>query len=157
MGSPVSQLGILSNLYLNTGTYNSPVWAAVGLVGDCTVTAEWDEAEASSRLSRGKLSSKSMLALEIAGKLLASKTDTSYATLMSAMANDNVINVMALNGSSNSNGVRGWMFDAQIFKANEDQGLNVAVSDEFSLKPTFSGNAPNQVLVTAGAPVMTSF
>lgn len=153
--TPKTQLGVLSNLYLNTGTYATPTFAPVTLVGDCTVSAPWDEGDASSRASRVKMASKTMLGLAVNAKILASLTDAGYTTILNALASDDVVNVMVLNGAMDVNGVRGWMFDAQVFKGDEDQGTGAVVFTDVDFKPCFTGNPPNHVLVASGAPVMS--
>jgi hypothetical protein len=155
MATPTVQLGILSDLYLNNGTYNTPNTSAVLLVGDMTVPAKWDVADIPIRFSRMKLKAKTMVDVGVTGKLLASKADANYTTILNAMNADTVLNVFALNGGINTNGVRGYMFDSQVVNATEDQGPGAVVFDEFELIPTYTGNAPNAVLVTAGAPVLT--
>lgn len=157
MSTPAVQTGILSTLNLNGGTFGSPSWSAVGLVGDLKLDAKWDVAEYLIRAFRVKFKQKTALDLSITGKLLASLTNASYTTMLSAMLNDDILDVMCLNGPSSTNGVRGYRFEAQIIDASEDQGPTGVVWNDFALVPVYGGtNAPKSVLVTTGAPVFTS-
>ena len=155
--NPDVLLGILSNLYVNGGTYGSPTWAAVGLVGDMQLPAKWDVVEVPVRLSRLKLKAKTMMDCGITGKLLSSATNTLYTTLRAAMLGDDVLDVMALNGGNDQNGCRGFRFDVQVVNTSQDLGTGVVVFDDFELIPVFTVNTPKSVLVTSGAPVLTAF
>ncbi len=156
MATPKVQLGILSTLYYNSGTFGTPVWVAVGLVGDLQVPAKWDVVELPIRASRVKFKNKTMIDVGITGKLLASGTDAAVLALMAAMLNDDVIDVMALNGTSATNGAKGFRFEAQVVNATEDQGTGVVVFEDFELIPVYTANPPKSVIVTTGAPVFTT-
>lgn len=157
MSTPAVQLGILSTLSINGGTFGSPTWTAVTLVGDLKVDSKWDVAEILIRAYRLKFKAKTALDVSITGKLLASLTNANYTVLLAAMLNDDIVDVMALNGPPTLNGARGYRFEAQVIDASEDQGPTGVVWNDFALVPVYGGtNAPKSVLVTTGAPVYTS-
>lgn len=157
MSTPAVQLGILSTLSINGGTFGSPTWTAVTLVGDLKVDSKWDVAEILIRAHRMKFKAKTALDVSITGKLLASLTNANYTVLLAAMLNDDIVDVMALNGSATVNGVRGYRFECQVVDASEDQGPTGVVWNDFQLVPVYGGtNAPKSVLVTSGAAVFTS-
>jgi len=151
-----TQLGVLSKLYVNTATFGTPTWSEVPLVGDCALSAEWDWAEALTRFSRMKLGAKTMLGADVKAKLRTDLTDANYTTILNALFTDGIVDIMVLNGSSSTNGVRGVRFESQVISGNEDQGTGVVVFDEVTFKPALTGNAPQSVLVTSGAPVFTA-
>jgi hypothetical protein len=157
MSVPSSLLGILSDLYYNTGTHGSPTWVAISLVGDLKVAGKWDTTDLPIRASRAKFKQKTVLDFGVTGKLLSSLTDTAYLAVLAAMLGDTIIDVMALNGSNATNGAHGWRFDAQVVQFEEDQGPGAVVFDDFELIPVYSANAPSSVVVTTGAPVYTAF
>lgn len=150
------QLGILAKLYLNTGTYGTPTWAAVSLVGDLTVNAKWDVVEVLTRASRMKLKVKTMLDAGVSGKMLNSLDDTSYTTIANALNADTTLDFLALTAGNTTNGARGYRFDAQVTNGTQDQGTGAAIFDDFELIPVPSANAPKSVLVASGAPVYTA-
>jgi hypothetical protein len=153
-GGPL--LGILANLYFNTGTYGSPTWSAVKLVGDLTVGGEWNSGKVVTRASRVEYEAMTTLKLACSGKLKADLTDTNYLALIAAMVAGTVINIMALDATSTTTGSQGWMYDAQVKKGNQDQTPEGVIFTEFEITPYPSGNPAQHALVTAGAPVFTA-
>lgn len=151
------RLGRDAKLYVNTASFGSPTWSAIDNVSDLTLTAEWDEAEASTRESKMKLKVKTLAGVEVSGKLKFDLTDTNTGTLLDAMVADTVIDVLVLNGTSATNGARGFRFECQVHAANEDQGLGAVVFEDFKLKPVPSANAKQSAKVASGAPVFTAF
>lgn len=157
MATPTTLLGILAKLYYNTGgSYGSPTWTAIDLVGDLQVPAKWDIAEAIIRASRIKFKNKTALDIGITGKLLASLTNTAFLAVAAAMINDDVLDVMALNASNSTNGAKGYRFDCQVVNNTEDQGAGNIIWDDFELVPALTANTPKTVLVATGAPVFTA-
>jgi hypothetical protein len=156
MSIPNAMLGILAKFYLNGGTYGSPSWTAVGLIGDLKVPAKWDIQEVLTRATRLKQKVKTMLDVDITGTLKTDLTDTSYTTLYAAMLNDDIVDVMCLTGGNTTNGVRGWRFDAQVVNMSQDQGPTAVIFDEFGLIPVPSTNLPKSVAVASGAAAFTA-
>lgn len=156
MATPKTLLGILSKLYYNTANYASPTWSPIGLVGDLQIPAKWDVSDILVRLSRVKFKNKTALDIGVTGKLLTSQTDTAFLAVAAAMVNDDVLDVLALNGANSANGCKGFRFDAQVVNTTEDQGAGNVVWDDFELVPALTANLPASVLVTAGAPVFAT-
>jgi hypothetical protein len=157
MSNP-AKIGILAVAYLNTGSYSTPTWVAVTSISDWKVGAKWDEGEASTRLSRMKLAIKTMVGIEISGKLRAANSgDATYTTIRAALVTDAQLDMMILDGPSGTNGVNGFRADFQVFDGSQDQGLNAVVFDEVTFKPSpnTDGNY-NSVLVSGSAPVFTA-
>jgi hypothetical protein len=152
-----ARLGIKSGAYLNSGSYGSPTWTLVTCISDLSVKPAWKEADGSTRASRLELSVKTMLGLQITGKIRADSGDTNWTSIMAALLSDSPLDMMILNGLSTVNGTIGYRCDFQLYDASEDQGLNAVVFDDIMLKPTVSANSNYQtVLVTTGAPVFTA-
>lgn len=158
MASAAAKLGLKCVAYLNSASYATPTWTAVVAVSDWKVSAPWDEGDASTRESRLKLALKTLLGLEISGKLRNSNSgDNNYTTIMAALVTDAQLDMMILNGNENTNGVSGFRASFQVFDGSEDQGLGAVVFDEIKLKPTPNADSNyNSVLVTAGAAVFTA-
>ena len=144
------KLGIKAKLYYNDGTYESPDWVELSLVSDLTVNPTWDESEANDRSSRIKRSAKTLLGLEISGMLKKKPLDDGYELMMNAMVGDDVLDLLILDGQNDTEGVRGWRCDFQVFSASEDQGLSTVIYEAFTLKPTCSDHTPYAVRVAAG-------
>lgn len=152
-----ASLGRNAKAYLNTGTHGVPTWAEIPQVSDLTAAGAWDTAEASTRESAVKMAVKTLVDLSVSGKLKFVAGDTNQATIIEAFYNPaTTIDVMILNGASNTNGTYGVRYDCQVTSKDEDQGLGVAIFDGFKLMPTPSANLPSWVKVTAGAPVFTT-
>ena len=154
---PSARLGINSAAYLNTGTFGSPTWTLITCISDWSVKPTWKEADGSTRGSRLELSVKTMLGLQISGKIRADSGDTNWVTIMAALLSDSPLDILILNGLKTVNGSIGYRCDFQMYDGSEDQGLNAVVFDDIMLKPTVSANSNySTVLVTAGAPVFTA-
>lgn len=150
------KLGRDAVLYYNTASFGSPTWTAIPQVSDLSVTAEWDEAEASTRESKMKLKVKTLLGAEVAAKLKVVPSDTALGVIVAALFSDAVVDILVLNGTNATNGCYGFRFECQVHSANEDQGLGNAIFDEVKFKPCPTVNAKQSVLVTTGAPVFTT-
>lgn len=154
MSTPTAKLGLKCKAYRNTNTFASPTWSAINCISDFQVAPKWDEAEASSRETRLKLALKTLLGLEITGKLRASDAnDANYTAIVAAITGDQQLDLMILNGASTTDGVTGFRASFQLFDATEDQGLGSVVYDQVVLKPSpnTDGNYFT-VLVGSGAP-----
>jgi hypothetical protein len=158
MSAPGTKPGFACVAYLNTNTYASPSWSPITAISDFNVAPKFDAADAPSRISRIKLTIKTLMALEIGGKLKASDVnDANYTTIRAALITDVALDLMILNGSSSTNGATGFRCGFQVHDATEDQGLGVQVYDDVVFKPcpNTDGNY-NSVLVATGAPVFTA-
>ena len=149
------RLGIRSNLWINSGTENTPAWNLLDLISDCNVNAPWDEGDASSRQSRVKMSEPTMLGLEITGKVRVknSELNAAYLLMMAANRDDSPIDVLVLNGQMTENGVDGFRAYMKVFNWGEDQSLGVVLYKDFTLKPCIppgSGQVPKYARVTGG-------
>jgi hypothetical protein len=149
-------LGINAKLYRNSGTYGSPTWTPIDNVGDLSVNPPWEEGDATTRGSRVKLSQKTVMALEVTGKIRADLTDTEYLAMADAGNQDTVNDYLVLSATSATNGARGFRFDGQVHVSAQDQNLGSVIFDDFTLKPTPSANKVQRVTVTAGAPVFVA-
>lgn len=148
-------LGILAKVYRNTGSYGSPTWSECALFSDVNVSPAWDEGSADARESRIKQVRKTMLGLEVTGKMKKKIADANYEAFMNALLSDAVLDVLVLDGPKETEGVRGWRFDAQVFTGTEDQAMNVgALYVDLKLAPSLDTNAPLAVKVAAG-PTLT--
>lgn len=150
------KLGVTSKIYLNTGTYGTPVWDELTCVSDLAVNAAWDEADGSSRASRVKQASKTLMALEITGRAKVSDTGTDFIAIWEAIHSDTPLDLMILNGGSTSNGVRGYRGDFNVFSGSEDQAMANELFLDFVLKPATSDNPTKYAVVASGAPVFTT-
>jgi|HubBroStandDraft_2_1064218.scaffolds.fasta_scaffold1060517_1 hypothetical protein len=149
-------LGILSKAYRNTGSYSSPTWSEITLIGDASVDETWKEGDATVRLARNTQMAKTVADLEFTPKVRSDLTDANFQAIWAAAQNDTIIDMMILNGPSTTSGVVGFRFDSQVFKGKEDQGPDKVLFYEFSFKPTLSSNPAKYVIVSGGAPTYTS-
>lgn len=147
-------IGLNAKAYRNTGSRESPTLSEMTLISDLSVNPAWDEADASARESRIKQSVKTLLMLDITGKMKKKPGDANYEALMDAMLSDGVLELFILDGDKDTVGVRGWRADFQVFSTNEDQSMTNVLFEEFSLKPSITSYAPRAVKVAAG-PTLT--
>lgn len=151
-----AKLAIKCATYVNSGNFASPTWSEVTCIENWSVNPGWQNAEIKSRATRMILNAKTLMGLTVTGRVLASDSgDANYTAIIAALVNDDTLDVMVLNGSNTTNGVTGYRFEAQVHGGTEDQNPDVVVYDEIELRPAFTGNNPQSVVVTSGAPVYT--
>lgn len=150
-----AKLGLKCVVYQNTGSWGTPVWAAINKIADTTVNPAWDEAEANTRESLIKMTAKTQLALEVTGRIRVDNTDTGYLALRDALYSHNPIDLLILNGPSTENGAHGWRADWHVFGGTENQSLPNVLYMEFTIKPAPTDNLPKKAIVASGSPVFT--
>lgn len=144
----MSKIGIKAKLYYNTGTYGSPTWTAINLVGDLQVNFSWDEGEGTTRASRVKQFANSVANLELTGTIRTEPADTAYVALRNAAISDIAKDFLVLNGANNEADTDGFRFDGKVGGWGEDQGRGVApLFKTFTIKPSVSANNPKHVVV----------
>lgn len=153
------KLGIRAVLYYDSAAnFGTPTWAAITKFKDVTVNATWDTVDAPDRGSRVKSMAKTLLDIGVSGSMKMSDADTGVNAVMTALLSPTAnIGVMVLNGSSTTNGARGFRYDAICTSAGEDQGIGNAIYADVNFAPdAFSTNNFQSVLVTAGSPAFTN-
>ena len=147
----MAKIGLNAKLYWRSaGTYGSPTWTEVTLLSDVTVSPTWEEADASARESRIKQVVKTMLALEVTGRMKKKIGDAAYLAFMNAMLSDGTLDLLVLDGDKAVEGNDGWRCDWQVFNANEDQSMSNALYIDVTLKPSITTNPALAVRVGPG-------
>lgn len=147
----MAKIGLNAKLYWRSaGSYASPTWTEATLISDLTVNPTWDEADASARESRIKQTVKTLLALEINGRLKTKPLDATWEAFMNAMLSDGTLDLLVLTGDKAVEGNRGWRADFQVFSGSQDQSMANALYEDLVLKPSVETNAVLAVKVAAG-------
>lgn len=153
-------LGRNAKLYWQSGgTYEAPVWVENSLISDLSDTFDWTEAPASARESVIEQALKAMANLEVTFMMKAKPEDASYeafmnAAISNALTSTGLLDILCLRGSKETVGARGWRFDAQVFSASDDQGLQVTIYESMRLKPIIISHVVKAARVATG-PVLT--
>lgn len=153
------KLGINSKLYYrSTGNYASPTWSEISAVNELELGNQWDTVDAPDRSSRVKGYAKTLLDIGFTASVKKRDNNNAVTAIIDAFnSQTTAMDVMILDGTSGTNGVKGYRFDAIVTKATENQGSGVALYLDTEFKPDgFSDNAPCSVLVTNSAPAFTS-
>lgn len=157
------RLGILSKFYVNLGTWDVPVFTELPLISDCNVNGNWDEGDASARLSRVKSSEPTQLTLEITGKLRVKGaiSNAAFLAMQAGYYNDTPVDVLVLNGPITEVGADGYRFEAKVFNWSEDQSLGAVLYKDFSIKPcipTEETHVPTLArIIVSGTPTYNEF
>lgn len=150
-------IGPKCKLYYNTGNFATPVWAVVPKVSDLMITAEADEADASSRESGAKLTLKTLQGLEVTFKMRKDPADAAFLIIDNAAVTYDILDFLVLDGLSTFNTARGYRFESQIFSHTESQNLGDVLYPEYKIKPAPTTNGPpSRAVVASGAPVFTA-
>lgn len=146
----MAKLGINAKLYRNTGTYEATNLSEVTLISDLTVNVVWDEAPADARESRVKQVLKTMLGLDITGRMKKKPLDANYEAFMNALLSDDTMDLFVLDGDFSTVGVRGWRADFLVFSGTEDQAMSNSLYEDLVLKPFVEDHGILAVKVEAG-------
>lgn len=143
------KLGNTGILYRNTGTYGTPVWDAIPLVRDLTLTMEASEADASSRASRFKLYMSAMIEISLEADLIYDPASTDYTTLRDAIVANppTTVEFAVADGVIATTGTQYLRFHGHVFNLGRSEPLEDAMTNNFMAKPCPNVNA-NPVFVT---------
>lgn len=151
------KLGLNAKLYYNSATYATPTWVEVTQVDDLTEDIKAQKAPANDRSSPVNKSVITSIDLSWTGRLKNDES-TAFNFLYEAILERATVDVLVLNGSRTTNGVRGFRADVQVHDMSDSQGRNDSIYHSIMLEPTDSWNADTSaanpvkaVLVTAGA------
>lgn len=152
----MNRLGILSFLAINIeGTYEAPTWAEVDLISDCNLNGNYNEADASTRRTAVSEAEPTNMALELTGKLRFDSSDPAYQALRNAYLSRSPLDIIGLNGPITEAGHEGYRFTGKVFNWSEDEGLQVVLFKDFSMKPCISDNIPQFARTIEGSSGVT--
>lgn len=152
----MTKLGIISELRLNAGSYETPDWdTEADLIGDCAVNGNWNEGESTVRRTPVATAEPTTLALEITGSIRVDPTDPAYQMVRDAFLTKGVLDILALDGAIDDNTTEGYRFDGKVFDWSEDQGRGNVLFRTFNIKPCASDNIPQYVQVIGGVLAFT--
>ena len=149
--------GYTAKLYRNSGSYASPTWVEVENIIDLNFPHNFERLEAFTRGSGGVMEAEpGAMNLAFTFKIRSDESDTDFTALETAYEGRSLIDFMILDGSSSTNGSRGYRYEGKIFSFGEDQALGNILYRDVSVEPCISSNAKKSVVVTSGAPVFTT-
>lgn len=129
--------------YLNTATYESPVWAPLLMLRDVTTTMEKGMAEMTARISAWKGKKGTLKDMTISLVFLEDTTDVLLGAILDGYLENTLIDVMLLNGPSNESGAEGPRIVAEVAKYERgeplEEGLtvNVDLAVAYGYDPTW--------------------
>lgn len=150
-----NQIGIGCKLYYNSGTFGSPTWVLLTGIESCKIGVNWNTAEGVTRASPVVAEEPTTLKLPVTGKILVDHS-ADYLVLAAAAFAKTLLDIMALDGGSTTNGSEGIRYEGKINQWEEDQGPNNILYRDFAISPCLTSNARQTVTVTSGAPVFSS-
>lgn len=149
------RVGVFCKLYINSGSYGSPVWEEVDLISDLADNAAWERGDSSARRSRVRTMEPTMLGLELTGSVRTDYTDDRYNDLRDAFLTNGTLDILVLTGDIGVNGSLGFRFDAKVFDFGSDQALANVLFNSFVMIPSASDNEP-QAAISNGSAVTFS-
>lgn len=153
-----NQIGIKAKLYYNTATFGSPTWVHVTLVRDWTMNQKPNMAEVLDRSTKAMRKVPTTYDISCSGSLRTVADSTIYLAFRTAFLAGSVIDIMCLTGLSTNNGEIGWRYEATVEDMTRDEGAANVMYDSLILSPHGeSSNVIQSVVVSGGAPVLTTF
>ena len=149
--------GYTAKLYRNSATFGTPTWAECENVKDVAINIPFDKLEGTARGVALKQYEPGLGDLSITGKFRTNEDDTDFVAFETAHLAKSLIDLMVLDGGSTTTGSRGYRVECKIFNFSEDQAHGNILYRDFEAAPCITTNAQQTVVVTAGAPVFTTF
>lgn len=150
-GTPAIMPGCTGGLYLNTGTYGTPVWTEQVLVKDVKFGSPWTFAKAQDRSTPIDLYVKAKVDIPIQVVMRADPGAAEYASWVDChWDRSGFFDALCLNGKATQIGASGVRGPYLVSMGDEPQEIEGVVYDTFDLKPTKDtlGNVPKSALVT---------
>jgi len=136
------KVGLSCELSYNTGTYASPVWAAIDNARDVTLSLEAGEADASTRGSGGwRETIQSLKDGSVEFELAADSADTAFTAIKDAYFDGTNIEVLVLDGPSATAGSQGLRATMAVSSFSRSEPLEDTVTVSVTLKPTPNDDA----------------
>lgn len=139
------------------GSYGAPTWLEIEDIRDLQVNPTFTEGDAKTRGSIVDLAEPTRMQIEITGSIRVSVGNVDFVALDDAFCTRAALDIMALNGGSTTNGVRGWRAYYKVFSFTEDQSIDGVLYRNFTLKPCIpsDGNYPKRCVVAGGVPTFS--
>jgi hypothetical protein len=158
-----ARLGMKGFVYRNTGTYASPVWAAVNNVKDLTLTLEKGEADVTTRNNDGwRATIGTLKDASVEFQMVYDPEDTQFTAIRDAWLANTAIELLILDGGlpANTNGdlpttpegqplAQGLRASFGVLTFSRTEALEDAMMVDVSIKPTYAVNAPAWFTATA--------
>ncbi len=152
------RLGINAKVYyMSGGTWGSESWTAIDRFENLVATLTWSMAPASDRGTGLEVQTKTTVGLTITGRVKVNESDSAYLAFIAVAITRTPINLLVLNGPSNSNGAAGYKGYFHVTVSGESQGMGDVIYKDVTLMPaSVASTTPfKSALVSGGAPVYT--
>jgi len=145
-------IGLNAKLYRNTGTYGSPTWVEVCLIGDLTLNIEKSEATISVRCSGWELIRAVLKKASVDFKMMYNPGNSSFQAIRDAFNNNTRIEFAVMDGDITAGATtltQGLRATMEVMKFNIGQPLEGAQTVDVTLKPSYNSNLPSWYTVSA--------
>lgn len=132
------KLGFNCKLFRNTGTYGTPVWAAVPVMRDMKLTLEDEEWDASGRGAAGwDQAEPTTRKATIEGALIWDPVDTALTAIRDAYLNRTSLDMAALDGASSGASSQGLRAIWKVFSFSRNEELRAGCTIDVVFKPCY--------------------
>lgn len=136
------KLGLEGKLYVNTGTYGTPVWDEIPNIVDCDIALEADEADMSNRSSGGwEMILPSMKKATIEAEMIYDPADTDWVLIRDAWINRTLKEYAVADGAIATTGTQYLRLHAYVTKFGRKEPLREGMKSPITLRPGYSTNA----------------
>lgn len=144
------RLSLDAKLFLNTGTYAVPVWLEFKNIKDLTLALEGTEADVTTRGNSGwGAVAVTILRGTVEFDMVRKKTsDAQYIALRDAFLTRTAVEFAVMDGDIATPGSEGLRALFAVTKFSRDEKLEESIMSSVSLKPTYSDNPPDWLVIT---------
>lgn len=144
-------IGIDATLYRNSGTYGSPTWVEICIIGDLTLNLEKSEATISMRCSGWELVRAVLKKASVDFKMMYNPGNAGYQAIRDAFLNNTRIECYVCNGditTASVTTVEGLRATYEVMKFNLGQPLEGAQTYDVTMKPSYNSHLPEWFTVS---------
>lgn len=144
------KLGLEGKLYINTGSYGTPVWDEIPNVIDCDIALDKDEADMSNRSSGGwEMMLPTLKKGAVEFEMNYDPADADWVLLRDAYINNTLKEYAVADGAVATSGTQYLRLHAYVMKFGRSEKLREGMKTPVTLKPGYSSNANPAWVTTA--------
>ena len=143
------KLGLDAKLFRNTGTYGTPTWNEITNVRDVTLNLEAGEADVTTRGNNGWRATVATLKDgSIEFEMVWDSADDDFTAIRDAFLNKTAVELAVLDGDVLTTGSQGLRASFMVTSFSRNEPLEEAITVSVTMKPTYSVNPPEWMIVT---------
>lgn len=141
-----SVMGLDAKIYYDESGVGGSSWTELTNVKDVTLNLDRTEVDVTTRANDGwKASETPLKEASVEFQMIYDTSDAGFTAMMDAYLNNTLIGIAACDGNVATSGTQGLHADMKVMNIGQQQELENVIMVSVTLKPTYSGTAPDWV------------